>query len=94
MKSRPSVPEKTISGKDSLQLGKGGMDDPSGGLPPPRTRLLAKDSFDFCLKKCHPLGWILAQEIESLAQIGSFLVRPVTCIRMMAAQKTTFQGRQ
>ena len=29
----PQPSEKTISWKDILQLGKGGMDDPSGGLP-------------------------------------------------------------
>ena len=35
-------PEKTISYEEMLQLGKGGMDDPLGGLPPPRPLPLAK----------------------------------------------------
>ena len=42
-----------------VQLGKGGM-DPSGGLPPHRTPPLAKDFFDFELKKFRCLGPILA----------------------------------
>ena len=55
---------ETLSpGKDHFLKGyfaawKGGMDDPSGGLPPPRTPALAKDFFDFWLKKFQPLGSI------------------------------------
>ena len=53
-------PEKTTSRGESLQLGKGGMDDPSGGLPPPRTPPLAKEFVDCWLKKFRCLGPILA----------------------------------
>ena len=52
-------PEKTISWKDVLQLGKGRRHDPLGGAPPPRTPS-RKIVFDFWLKKFMSLGPILA----------------------------------
>ena len=52
-----------------VQLGKGGM-DPSGGLPPPRTPPLAKDVFDFWLKRIRCLGPILANKKNFLAGQG------------------------
>ena len=67
-KSRPSVPEKTTSWKDILQLGKGGMDDPSGGLPPPLI-LSARERFFWILVK---FGCVPEHPPEALvAAIGS-----------------------
>ena len=46
----PQPPEKTISWKDILQLGKGGVDDPSGGLRPPRPHRSFFWGGVFCVK--------------------------------------------
>ena len=56
------------------------MDDPSGGLLSPRTPPLAKDFFNFWPEKFQPLGSISAQEIERLANVGRFLMKPATCM--------------
>ena len=53
-------PEKTISWKDILQLGKGRRHDPLGGAPPPPNPPVSEDFFDFWLKKFRSLGPILA----------------------------------
>ena len=61
-----------------MQLGKGGMHDPSGGLRPPNSPV-TENVYIFRLRNFGVSGQIFAQETECLLQIWRFLIKTATC---------------
>ena len=72
-------PPNTISYKDILQLRKVGMDDPSGGLPPPQHHRSRKTSLIFRLKNFNVSAHFGLKKLSVWLRLGSFLSkrRPV-----------------